>query len=133
MKTNPFAKTRYAQAEKNLKEIITALKKGDLEKFGAITEEEAMTLHALMMSSSPSFILMAPSTLSMIEKIRRFREESKLPVYFTLDAGPNIHLLYPKNIAKKVDRFIYDELEQHCESGKMIHDNVGKGPKKVNP
>jgi len=128
MKTNPFAKTRYAQAEKNLKEIIGALKKGDLEKFGTIAEEEAMTLHALMMCSTPSFILMAPSTLSMIEKIRRFREESKLPVYFTLDAGPNIHLLYPKNIAKKVDQFIYAELEQHCESGKMIHDNVGKGP-----
>jgi len=68
----------------------------------------------------------------MIEKIRRFREESKLPVYFTLDAGPNIHLLYPKNIKKKVDAFIYSELEQHCELGKMIHDNVGKGPKKVN-
>ena len=64
----------------------------------------------------------------MIEKIRKFREESKLPVYFTLDAGPNIHLLYPKNIAKKVQKFIYAELEQHCEAGRMIHDNVGKGP-----
>lgn len=131
MKTNPFAKTRYAQAEKNLKEIISALKTGDLEKFGAITEEEAMTLHALMMCSSPSFILMAPSTLSMIEKIRHFREVTKLPVYYTLDAGPNIHLLYPKNISQKVDAFIYAELEQHCEQGKMIHDNIGKGPKKI--
>lgn len=131
MKTNPFAKTRYAQAEKNLKEIIEALKKGDLEKFGNILEEEAMTLHALMMCSTPSFVLMAPSTLTMIEKIRRFREESKLPVYFTLDAGPNIHLLYPKAVAKKVDAFIYHELEQHCEQGKMIHDNIGKGPVKV--
>jgi diphosphomevalonate decarboxylase len=131
MKNNPFAKTRYAQAERNLKDIIEALKNGELDKFGSIVEEEAMTLHALMMCSSPSFVLMAPSTLAMIEKIRAFREESKLPVYFTLDAGPNIHLLYPKSIAKKIDAFIYDELEQHCENGKMIHDNVGKGPKKV--
>ncbi len=131
MKTNPFAKTRYAQAERNLKEITVALKKGDLEKFGAITEEEAMTLHALMMCSNPSFILMAPSTLSMIEKIRQFREESKLPVYFTLDAGPNIHLLYPKNIIKKVDAFIATELIEHCENGRLIKDNVGKGPKRV--
>ncbi len=128
MKTNPFAKTRYAQAESNLKEIIKALKNGDLEKFGAIVEEEAMTLHALMMCSTPSFILMAPSTLTMIEKIRKFREASKLPVYFTLDAGPNIHLLYPKNIAKKVEKFIYAELKEHCEAGRMIPDNVGKGP-----
>jgi|ERR1043165_383148 diphosphomevalonate decarboxylase len=131
MKTNPFAKTRYEQAEKNLKEIIVALKKGDVEKFGAIVEEEAMTLHALMMCSSPSFVLMAPSTLRMIEEIRKFREATKAPVYFTLDAGPNIHLLYPKSIAKKVDQFIYARLERYCEGGKMIHDNVGKGPKKI--
>lgn len=131
MKTNPFAKTRYAQANNNLKEITSALKTGDLEKFGAITEEEAMTLHALMMCSSPSFILMAPSTLAMIEKIKQYREESKLPVYFTLDAGPNIHLLYPKNISKKVEAFIGAELQQHCENGRLIADHVGKGPKKI--
>jgi len=131
MKTNPFAQTRYAQANRNLGDVIDALKKGDLEKFGTIVEEEAMTLHALMICSTPSFILLAPSTLSMIEKIRRFREESKLPVYFTLDAGPNIHLLYPNNIKRKVDDFIYSQLERHCEQGKMIHDNVGKGPKKI--
>lgn len=131
MKTNPFAQTRYEQANRNLKNIIGALKSGDLEKFGAIVEEEAMTLHALMMCSTPSFILMAPSTLAMIERIRRYREETKLPVYFTLDAGPNIHLLYPKNIAKKVDKFIYAELALLCEQGKMIHDNVGPGPVRV--
>lgn len=131
MKTNPFAKTRYAQAETNLKEIIDALKKGDLEKFGAIVEEEAMTLHALMMCSTPSFVLMAPSTLAMIEKIRAFREETKLPVYFTLDAGPNIHLLYPKNTVKKVSAFINEELQPLCENGRLILDNVGKGPKKI--
>lgn len=131
MKTNPFAKTRYQQANKNLGEILGALKKGDLEKFGSIVEEEAMTLHALMMASSPSFILMAPSTLTMIDKIRRYREETKQPVYFTLDAGPNIHLLYPNNIKRKVDEFIFAELEKHCELGKMIHDNVGTGPFRV--
>ena len=128
MKGNPYAEARYKQANKNLIEVIGALKKGDLEKFGTIVEEEAMTLHALMMASSPSFILLAPSTLNMIEKIKRFREESKLPVYFTLDAGPNLHLLYPNNIKRKVDAFIFAELEKHCEGGKMIHDNVGDGP-----
>ncbi|MCS6935630.1 MAG: hypothetical protein NZM35_10870 [Chitinophagales bacterium] len=131
MKTNPYAKTRYAQAQSNLKTLLTALRRGDTETFGTIVEQEAMTLHALMMCSHPSFILMAPSTLQMIEKIRSFRNDTGLPVYFTLDAGPNIHLLYPKSISKKVDAFIYAELEQHCEQGKMIHDHVGQGPRRV--
>ncbi len=131
MKANPFAKTRYAQAESNLKELLVALNKGDLEKFGAIVEEEAMTLHALMMCSTPSFVLMAPATLRMIEKIRTYRDETKLPVYFTLDAGPNIHLLYPKKIAAKVNYFIQAELAELCEEGRLIKDNVGKGPMRV--
>lgn len=131
MKTNPFAKARYTQAEKNLKELLSAMKTGDLEKFGNIIEEEALTLHGLMMNSSPSFILMSPATLAMIEKIRKFREDTKLPVYFTLDAGPNIHLLYPKKIAEKVKKFIDTELAQHCENKRMIFDQVGKGPKRV--
>lgn len=131
MKNNPFAKARYAQANDNLKELVVALKKGDLETFGRITEEEAMTLHALMMCSRPSFVLMAPSSMAMIEKIRDFREQTKLPVYFTLDAGPNIHLLYPKNISKKVLNFIDSDLKPHCEKGKIIYDNIGTGPKRV--
>jgi diphosphomevalonate decarboxylase len=128
MKTNPFAKARFKQANSNMADMISALRLGDIEKFGIITETEAMTLHALMMCSSPNFILMNPSTIAMINKIKSFRELTKLPVYFTLDAGPNIHLLYPENIKSKVIPFIQSELSEHCENGRVIWDNIGKGP-----
>ena len=128
MKTNPFAKARFKQANENIAEMISALKTGDIEKFGIITETEAMTLHALMMCSSPNFILMNPSSLAMINKIKSFREMTKLPLYFTLDAGPNIHLLYPENIKSKVIPFIQSELSEHCEDGRIIWDQIGKGP-----
>jgi diphosphomevalonate decarboxylase len=128
MKTNPFAKTRYKQANSNLTELTAALKSGDWEQFGTIAESEALTLHALMMCSNPSFILMNPHTLSMIDSIRRFREETKIPLYFTLDAGPNVHLLFPDNAKNKVKEFIDFELSAQCEDGFMIHDFAGKGP-----
>ena len=128
MKTNPFAKAHFKQANENIGEMISALKTGDIEKFGIITETEAMTLHALMMCSSPNFILMNPSSLAMINKIKTFREMTKLPLYFTLDAGPNIHLLYPENIKSKVIPFIQSELSEHCEDGRIIWDQIGKGP-----
>ena len=131
MKTNPFAKARYKQANENLKDIIDALKTGDIDKFGVITETEAMTLHALMMCSSPNFMLMTPSTIAMINKIKGFRDVTKLPVYFTLDAGPNIHLLYPEDIKHKVIPFIQSELSEHCEHGKIIWDKIGKGPSPI--
>lgn len=128
MDTNPYATTRYAVANRNIADLIVALKSGDLEAFIKITESEAMQLHALMMCSNPSFILMKPNTLRIINTLYEFRRETDIPVCFTLDAGPNVHLLYPDQHAEMVERFIMDELERYCHEGRWIPDQVGDGP-----
>lgn len=127
MDSNPYAEPRYAVAQKNIAELLTALKKGDLERFIQITESEAMQLHALMMCSEPSFILMKPNTLRIINNLYEFRKETDIPVCFTLDAGPNVHILYPDQHAEMVERFIMDELERYCVDGHWIPDQVGEG------
>ena len=131
MEGNPYAPTRYAQANENIKNLLAALKAGDLETFMNITESEALQLHALMMCSNPSFILMKPNTLRIIEEVRRFRNETNIPLCFTLDAGPNVHLLYPENEADKVEKFIKDELVTYCNQGRWMGDHVGDGPKSL--
>jgi len=127
MNENPYAERRFEQANENLKKLMQAMKIGDLDTFMEIVELEALTLHALMMTSSPSFILLQPSTIVMIDKIRKFRKATNLPVCFTLDAGPNIHLLYPEKIASEVQAFIQKELKQLCENDTIIEDKVGNG------
>ena len=129
MEGNPYAPARYAQANENIKNLLAALKSGDLETFMNITESEALQLHALMMCSNPSFILMKPNTLRIIEEVRRFRNETNIPLCFTLDAGPNVHLLYPESEAKKVEKFIKSELVTYCNQGRWIADHVGDWPK----
>jgi len=131
MNDNIYAGNRYMQANQNLMDIIRAMKEGDLERFGTIVESEALTLHALMMCSTPSYMLMEPHTISIINEIRRYRKETKQPLYFTLDAGPNIHLLYPDSIADEVNPFIIEVLKPYCVDGKIINDRVGQGPKKL--
>jgi len=131
MEGNIYAHDRYAQANLRFAELLQALQSGDLERFGAITENEALTLHALMMTSEPSYILMRPNSLRMIEKVRDFRTTTKLPLYFSLDAGPNLHLLYPDNIATQVKEFIQAELIDLCENGECIDDEVGNGPELI--
>ena len=131
MEGNPYASARYAKANENIKDLLAALKSGDLDTFINITESEALQLHALMMCSNPSYILMKPNTLNLISEIRQFREETKIPLGFTLDAGPNVHLLYPENEADKVDGFIRNVLSSYCAGGRWIADRVGDGPKKL--
>ena len=131
MDGNVYASARYAQANENIKNLLSALKSGDLDTFINITESEALQLHALMMCSQPSFILMKPNTLRIIESVRQFRQATQVPLCFTLDAGPNVHLLYPENAADKVDDFIKGELVKYCNRGCWIADRVGDGPKKL--
>ena len=131
MEGNPYAPARYAQANENIKDLLSALKSGDLDTFINITESEALQLHALMMCSNPSYILMKPNTLNLINKIREFREETKIPLCFTLDAGPNVHLLYPESEAEKVEDYLKNVLTDYCDQNRWIADRVGNGPKKL--
>lgn len=131
MNHHPFAEARYQQANIHLAALIDALKIGDMENFIKIVENEALTLHGLMMNSEPSFILMHPNTLKIIEKIREFRQATGFSVCFTLDAGPNVHLLYPQKEALRIKQWIEYELSAFCENQYYIHDQVGMGAEQM--
>jgi len=133
MNTHPYRKQRVAQANENLGRLITALSSGDTNLFADVVENEALSLHSLMMSSTPGYILMKQNTLLMIEKIREFRKSQNVDVCFTLDAGPNIHLLYFEKDEDVVKSFITNELAPLCKNGRWIDDAMGDGPKRCNP
>ena len=127
MHDHPFAERRFAQAHENLEKLITIFEKGNLDDFIKIVESEALTLHAMMMTSMPYFILMKPNTLEIINAIWKYRNETQIPVCFTLDAGANVHVLYPNKDKPKVLQFIQDELVGYCQNGQYICDEIGNG------
>lgn len=124
MPNHPFAIARFKQAKNNLKALLKALKTGNQDTFIEIVENEALTLHALMMSSNPGYILMEPGSLKIIEKIRQYRQKTGIKLCFTLDAGPNVHLLYSLNNHDKVEKFIKNELLQYCKDEFWISDEI---------
>ena len=131
MHGHPFADKRFEQAHENLGKLKSVLVEGDLDGFIGIVESEALTLHAMMMTSMPYFILMKPNTLEIINKIWEFRKKSHSPICFTLDAGANVHVLYPASEKKAIHDFIDEELSIYCQNGQYIHDCVGFGARKL--
>jgi len=131
MHNHPYAERRFAQAHENLDQLIAIFESGKLEEFIKVVESEALTLHAMMMTSMPYFILMKPNTLQIINTIWKFRNETNIPVCFTLDAGANVHVLYPNNVADKVLQFIKNELVGFCQNGQYICDEIGNGAIKL--
>jgi diphosphomevalonate decarboxylase len=133
MNGHPFAQERFKQAHTNLAQLQDILAKGDLEAFGNLVEHEALTLHAMMMSSQPYFILMKPNTLCIIDAIWAYRKRTSLPLYFTLDAGANVHMLYPESIEQEALKFVNDEIKGYLKNEEYICDQVGFGPIKLTP
>lgn len=132
MVNHPFAENRFNQAHENLEKLKTILQNGNLEAFIALVESEALTLHAMMMTSMPYFILMKPNTLQIINKIWQFRNQTQIPVCFTLDAGANVHVLYPEKYKEKVLQFITNELVEFCQKNQYICDQIGNGVENLN-
>ncbi|MCK5907909.1 MAG: diphosphomevalonate decarboxylase, partial [Flavobacteriales bacterium] len=127
----PFAKQRFKQANEHVTEMKDILQNGDLKRFGEILESEALTLHAMMMTSTPYYILMKPGTVKVLDAVKEYRAETGRNLFFTLDAGANVHLLYPKSEAKEILAFIEKELVAYCENQQYICDELGTGAERV--
>ena len=121
-----YAQTRYALANRRFERLLEILRRGDLDNFCALVERDALDLHALMMQSAPPYLLMEPGTVAIMKAVQAFRQNTGTPLCFTLDAGPNVHLLYPRSATAEVDAFVAAELMPWAPGG-QIRDHVGEG------
>lgn len=123
MNTNPYAERRFQEARENFEPMKEILKIGDMQGFIKLVEHEALTLHAMMMMSDPAFILMKTGTLEVINRIWDFRKITGLPLFFTLDAGANVHLLFPNDLEQnKIEDFINQELLPFTQKNGVVKD-----------
>ncbi len=131
MHNHPFAENRFQQANENLTKMSEILQNGDIKAFVNLVESEALTLHAMMLTSNPYFILMKPNTLEIINKIWKYRSENSSNICFTLDAGANVHVLFPENEKETILQFIENELASFCYKKEYICDVAGFGAKQL--
>lgn len=131
MNTNPYAARRFEHARENMDALLEVIASGDFDRFAALVENEALTLHGMMMMSYPWFILMKPKTLELLDIIKQYREQHGIRMCFTLDAGPNIHLIYPESEKEKVHMFLNNEIAKHLPGNSIIFDKEGNGPVKL--
>jgi len=101
VKSSPFTQARIKGVNQRLRKIKKALKEKDFTLLGETIEEEALNMHAVMMTSIPSLIYWSPKTLELMLAIKDWRQEG-LEIYFTLDAGPTVHLICQKKDIKKI-------------------------------
>lgn len=100
-KSSIFFQSRLANLPQRIKKLKEALKAKDMKTFGNLAEEEAIELHAIMMTQKPPLFYWTGATVDIINKVHQWRDEG-MQVYFTIDAGPNVHLICEAKEEKKV-------------------------------
>lgn len=131
MENHPYRKARIKQANENTEKLLQILASGNVHSFLNLAENEALSLHGLMMSSTPSYTLLHPNTISLMAIIQEKRQKEGWPVGFSLDAGPNIHLLHPASHQQLIVEWIDKDLKAFCHQGNIIYDNLGQGPELI--
>src|SRR5687767_7332124 len=101
--TSPLQAARVADAPRRLEICRKAILERDFNTFASIVELDSDMMHAVMMTSTPALYYWKPASLEVMSCVRQWRAEG-MPVCYTVDAGPNIHVLCPGTEAQTVER-----------------------------
>lgn len=123
--SSPLMPARIASMPETLARVERALATRDLALLGETIEREALNMHAVMMTSTPSLLYWTPETVRVLHAARAWREAG-LPAYVTLDAGPNPHVITE---ARHVPRLVRELGEMGYAGEKVLVCAPGEGPR----
>lgn len=92
VKTSPYWKERINAIPDRMMRILEAMKTKNFRMFGDIIEEDTLDMHHVMQTQSPPLSYWNDTTKVIMDAVVSWRKEG-LPVYFTIDAGPNVHII----------------------------------------
>ena len=125
--TSPLQAARVADAPRRLEICRNAILNCDFVSFASIVELDSDMMHAVMMTSTPALHYWKPASLEVMMKVRAWRAEG-IPVCYTVDAGPNVHVICPESEAQIVDK----RLRQIPGVDNVLVARAGEGAKIVN-
>lgn len=120
--SSSFFKSRIRDMKRKVRDIKKAFENKDFTKLGEITEAEAVNMHAVMMTSNPPLYYWLPQTLEIMLAVQKWRDRG-LEAYFTVDAGPNVHVICQGKDCDKVKR----KLSRILGAGSIIVNKPANG------
>lgn len=121
--TSPYFDAWVNACEAACPQMTAALAAGDFEQIGRLAERNALMMHATNMAANPPFMYFEPATIATIQYASDLRE-SGIPVYATMDAGPNVKLLCQADDASRVAELVAAKIgtqTEICAPGPAAH------------
>jgi len=101
--TSPLQTARLQDAYRRLDFCRSAILKKDFQQLAEIIELDSNLMHAVMMTSKPALFYWEPQTIEVMRAVRNWRGQG-IPACYTLDAGPNVHIICLSSASDKIQR-----------------------------
>jgi diphosphomevalonate decarboxylase len=105
VQTSDLQIARLEGAPKRFDICKRAILNRDFDSFAEVVEHDSNLMHAVMMTSQPPLFYWLPTSLTVMDSVRKWRKEG-LQVCYTLDAGPNIHCICVREVVPEVSRLL---------------------------
>ncbi|MFK7824012.1 MAG: diphosphomevalonate decarboxylase [Oligoflexales bacterium] len=122
--SSPLFEPRLAGLREKEQQMISALRDKDLKTLGPLLEQEALEMHAVMMTANPSTCYLSTQSTQFLTWLRELRRDRGITAYFTIDAGPNIHVI----CEQKDCNLLHMEIKKSFPNLEFLVDQVGSGP-----
>ncbi|WP_405904747.1 diphosphomevalonate decarboxylase [Streptomyces sp. NBC_00828] len=99
--TSPLYEPWARSSGDDLRDMVAALRRGDLDAVGEVAERNALGMHATMLAARPAVRYMAPASLTVLDSVLQLRRDG-IGAWATMDAGPNVKVLCRRADAGKV-------------------------------
>lgn len=100
--TSPLQAARVADAPRRLDLCRRAVLERNFDALAKIVELDSDMMHAVMMTSTPALHYWEAASVAVMQAVRGWRADG-LPVCYTVDAGPNVHVLCPAGVRKETE------------------------------
>ena len=124
--SSPHYRKRLQLVPDRLATVRAAIRDRDLDRLGPVLETEAVELHLVAMSSRPPIFYWSPGTLRVMEAVRVLRSEEGVAAYYSIDAGPNVHVVCPPESEERV----VERMRELSPVEDVLRDRVGPGPRR---
>ncbi len=101
--TSPLQAVRVADADRRLDLCRRAILERNFDALAGILELDSDIMHAVMQTSQPPLLYWQAATVDIFHAVREWRAGG-LSVAYTVDAGPNVHVICPRQVQEEAER-----------------------------
>ncbi len=120
--TSPHFEKRMIDIGQRQEECIDAILQKDFEKLRVVSELDCLDMHVCMKTQTPPLQYLSEETHRILKEVQDLRESEHLPVLYTMDAGPTVHLICTDEAKEQVTAFAHSQ-----EGCQIFESSTGRG------